>query len=174
MTQADYNSHSIPVVDTVDQEIISLLRIDGRMTFAEIAKRLGIPEGTARYRVQRLLQSGIIQISAWPNLEKLGTPHVLILLLTLEIGRVEAVAAELAGMEETRFVAIATGRYNVVADVCYGTHADLLAFFNKLHQIQGIRSYESQTTLKLLKAGFKESVKVEFVAHQELSAQERI
>lgn len=152
-------SPSDPVVtielDTVDQGIIDLLRIDGRMAFTEIAKRLDIPEATARYRVQRLLQTKTIQITAWPNPEKIGKPHVLMLLLTIENGQIEAVAQELAAMEEVRFVSILVGRYNIVADVYFGVHADLLAFFEKLHQMQGIISYETQTILKLLKAEYK-------------------
>lgn len=158
MTQADRNFSQNTGLDRVDQDIVGLLRIDGRMAFTEIAKRLNIPEATTRYRVQRLLQSGLIQIIAWPNPEKLGTPHVLILSLTLENSQVDRVAAELASMEEARFVAVTAGRYSIVADIYFGTHEDLLGFFAKLHQIQGILSYESQIILKLLKAEYKYSL----------------
>jgi Lrp/AsnC family transcriptional regulator for asnA, asnC and gidA len=153
MNQPD--SITVLDLDSVDQSIIDLLRIDGRMAFTEIAKRLNIPEATARYRVQRLLQSKTIQITAWPNPEKIGKPHVLMLLLTIENGAVEAVARELAAMEEVRFVSILVGHYNIVADVYFGVHADLLAFFEKLHGMKGIISYETQTILKLLKAEYK-------------------
>ena len=112
-------------LDGVDQGIIDLLRIDGRMAFTEIAKRLDIPEATARYRVQRLLQSKTIQITAWPNPEKIGKPHVLMLLLTIENGWIETVAQELALMEEVRFVATLVGPYNIIADVYFGIHTDL-------------------------------------------------
>lgn len=142
-------------LDSVDQGIIDLLRIDGRMAFTEIAKRLDIPEATARYRVQRLLQSKTIQITAWPNPEKIGKPHVLMLLLTIENGWIETVAQELALMEEVRFVATLVGPYNIIADVYFGIHSDLLAFFEKLHQMRGIISYETQTILKLLKAEYQ-------------------
>ncbi|MGF1499557.1 MAG: Lrp/AsnC family transcriptional regulator [Elainellaceae cyanobacterium] len=142
-------------LDTVDQEIVNLLRSDGRMAFTEIAKRLGIPEATARYRVQRLLQSGVIRIQAWPNPEKLGKPHILVVWLVVESSQIETVAEVLADMSEVRFVAITAGRYNIFADVYYGTHNELLHFFSKLHQIPGILNYESQIVLKLLKAEYK-------------------
>ena len=54
-------------LDSLDRDIINLLRTDGRMSFREIAQQLDMPEATARYRVQRLLQSEIIKILAWPN-----------------------------------------------------------------------------------------------------------
>lgn len=142
-------------LDQVDQDIIELLRTDGRMAFTEISKRLNIPEATARYRVQRLLQSGVIKVLAWPDPEKLGTPNTLVVMLVVENSKVEGVAEQLAEMNEVRFVAIAAGRYSIIADVYFGVHEELLDFFAKLHKIQGIISYESQLILKLLKAEYK-------------------
>ncbi len=40
-------------------------------------------------------------------------------------------------------------------DVCFGTHDELLAFYDKLHQIPGVIRYESQVIMKLLKAEYK-------------------
>jgi len=142
-------------LDAIDQDIIDLLRIDGRMSFTEIAKRLDIPEATARYRVQRLLQSGTIKVLAWPNPERMGTPNLLIVQLSVEPSRIEAIVNELASLEEVRFVAVTAGRYNVIVDIFFGVHAELVAFFAKLQQISGILSYESQLVLKLLKAEYK-------------------
>lgn len=155
MTQADSNNTGL---DNLDREIIALLRIDGRMAFKEIAKRLEIPEATARYRVQRLLQSGGIQIIAWPNPEKLGVPHVLILSLTVKEGQTNAVAEKLSDMTEVRFLAVTSGRCNIVADIYFGTHEDLLTFFAKLDAIAGILHYDTQIILKLLKAEYKYSL----------------
>lgn len=152
MSQPDL---SLAGLDAIDQDIIDLLRIDGRMSFTEIAKRLDIPEATARYRVQRLLQSGTIKVLAWPNPERMGTPNLLIVQLSVEPSRIEAIVNELASLEEVRFVAVTAGRYNVIVDIFFGVHAELVAFFAKLQQISGILSYESQLVLKLLKAEYK-------------------
>lgn len=155
MTESVTKISSQSTLDQIDQDIVSLLRDDGRMAFTEIAKRLSIPEATARYRVQRLLQSGVIRIQAWPNPEKLGTPHIFAVWLIVENGYIDGVAEALSGMQEVRFVAVVAGRYNIFADVYYGVHDEMLAFFTKLHQIPGIISYESQVILKLLKAEYK-------------------
>ena len=124
------------------------------MSFREIAHRLQMPEATARYRVQRLLQSGIIKIVAWPDQTRLGTPNLLILWLTVETSQIETVAETLTQMEEIRFVAITTGSCNLVADVYFGAHENLFDFFAKLHRVPGILKCESQTVLKLLKAEY--------------------
>lgn len=141
-------------LDGLDQNIIDLLRVDGRMSFREIAQRLDLPEATARYRVQRLLHSGAIKVLAWPDPAKMGTPNLLILWLTVEHTQIETVAETLAQLEEVRFVAMTTGRCNLVVDVYFGAHEKLFTFFSNLHQIQGIIKYESQTVIKLLKAEY--------------------
>ena len=110
MTQSDQSLSNVSELDSLDQQIVVLLRTDGRMSFTEISKRLSIPEATARYRVQRLLQSGLIQITAWPNPEKLGRPNVLILWLTIDKGQIDAVSEQLASMNEVRFAATLIGR----------------------------------------------------------------
>jgi Lrp/AsnC family transcriptional regulator, regulator for asnA, asnC and gidA len=155
MGQIEYSQPNSLELDDTDQKIIELLRIDGRMSFTEIAKRLEMPEATARYRVQRLLQTEVIQVLAWPNPQKLGTPYVTVVFLTVENSAIDTVAAALAEVEAVRFVAITSGRYNIIVDVYFGTHPELVYFFDQLKGIPGILSYESQFILKLLKAEYK-------------------
>jgi Lrp/AsnC family transcriptional regulator for asnA, asnC and gidA len=149
-----HQNNSLELDDT-DQKIIELLRQDGRMSFTEIAKRLKMPEATARYRVQRLLQTEVIQVLAWPNPQKLGTPYVTVIFLTVENSAIDAVAVALKEVEAVRFVAITSGRYNIIIDVFFGVHTELIHFFDTLKEIPGILSYESQFILKLLKAEYK-------------------
>jgi Lrp/AsnC family transcriptional regulator, regulator for asnA, asnC and gidA len=153
MTQANLNANVL--LDEIDHRIINLLRLDGRMSFSEISKRLEMPEATARYRVQRLLQSEIVQILAFPNPEKLGTPHLLIVFLMVEMNHIDEIAHKLEKMEEVRFVAVTSGRYHLIVDIFFGAHSELITFFDKLKQISGIVGYESQLVLKLLKAEYK-------------------
>ena len=154
MTSADLPSNDSYHLDSTDQNIVQLLRLDGRMSFREIAQRLQMPEATTRYRVQRLLQSGVVKVVAWPDPIRLGKPNLLILWLTVEHLQIEAAANVLSQMKEIRFVAITTGSCNLVADVYFGAHEKLFDFFTKLYQVPGIVKCESQTVLKLLKAEY--------------------
>lgn len=142
-------------LDSLDRDIINLLRTDGRMSFREIAQQLDMPEATARYRVQRLLQSEIIKILAWPNPARTGNTNIVIIWLTVENKQIETVAETLTQFEEVRFVAITAGSNNIVIDVYFEAYENLFPFFQQLHQIEGIIKYESQTILKLLKAEYK-------------------
>jgi Lrp/AsnC family transcriptional regulator, regulator for asnA, asnC and gidA len=155
MSQSSLNSDNVSPLDSIDREIIQLLRLDGRISFTEVAKRLSLPETTARYRVQRLLQQEFVRVVGWPNPEKMGKPHFIIVWLDIENNQVDAVTEELARMDEVQFLAVvAAGRYNAIVDIYFAAHEELVAFFSKLRQIPGIRDYESHLVLKLLKAEY--------------------
>ena len=154
MTSTD-SSSTIIELDQIDQQIIDLLRSDGRMNVSEMAKRLSMPETTTRYRVQRLIQSETLKILAWPNPEKLGKPNILIISIVVDNSRIRAIADDFLRMEEVRYVAVITGRFNLMIDVFFGAHSELMAFFKKLQQTPGIISYESHFILDLLKAEYK-------------------
>ena len=52
-------------LDAVDRAIVDLLVEDGRLPSAEIARRIGtVSERAVRYRIERLVRSGVIQIAA--------------------------------------------------------------------------------------------------------------
>lgn len=144
-----------PELDDLDRDIIGLLKVDGRISFSEVSKKLNLPEATARYRVQRLLQSKTIKIHATPNPDHLGMPHVVIVQLFVENSKIETVAAALVEIEEVQFVAITAGHHNIVIDVRFGAHDEMLSFYAKLHKIGGVIRYESQFVMKLLKAQYK-------------------
>lgn len=154
MNQANAGIGAPIVLDNLDRDIIGLLKVDGRMSYTDVAKKLNLPEATARYRVQRLLQSKVVKIHAFPNPE-LGTPHIVIVQLFVENNKIDTVAQALVEIEEVQFVAVTAGHHNIVIDVSFGAHSEMLAFYAKLHQIPGIIRYESQVVMKLLKAEYK-------------------
>ncbi|WP_088890105.1 Lrp/AsnC family transcriptional regulator [Leptolyngbya ohadii] len=156
MTQTPSLLEVVPL-DEVDQDIIDLLKEDGRKPFTDIAKQLSLPESTVRYRVQRLLQSNVLQIRAQLNPRKLGIPHIMTMRLNVACDRIDAVAEALSEMPEVQFVAIVTGQYNIIMDACFGTHEDLLSLFERIQRIQGIIHYDSCMVLKLLKSEYQYS-----------------
>ncbi len=59
--------------DEIDVKIVELLMQDGRMPAAEIGRRLGgITERVVRYRIDRMIESGLITISAIVHPQKIG------------------------------------------------------------------------------------------------------
>ncbi|MDE1768544.1 MAG: winged helix-turn-helix transcriptional regulator, partial [Candidatus Micrarchaeota archaeon] len=49
------------MTDDNDSKILSLLKNDGRMSFVDIAKQIGLTEGAVRARVSKLIKQGTIR-----------------------------------------------------------------------------------------------------------------
>lgn len=88
-------------IDEVDQEIISLLRKNSLSPFVEIAKKIGVCEGTVRQRVKKLQQNGAIRhftIVVDPKAVGLGISAFI--LLAVAPGHINSVAAALLHLEK--------------------------------------------------------------------------
>jgi DNA-binding Lrp family transcriptional regulator len=48
-------------MDDLDREILDILRRDARTPYTEIADQVGTSEGTIRNRVERMIESGVIE-----------------------------------------------------------------------------------------------------------------
>ncbi len=58
--------------DKIDIKIVNFLLDDGRMPASEIARRIGdISERAVRYRIDRMVDEGIIRSAQWPSLRHL-------------------------------------------------------------------------------------------------------
>jgi len=55
------NTVRVKKVDNTDKEIIEILKHDGRATYSDIGKRIGLSEGAVRKRIKALVDSGTIQ-----------------------------------------------------------------------------------------------------------------
>jgi len=132
-------------MDDVDQEIISQLQLDGRMTFEKLAKIIGFSNMGAKKRVDKLFEKGIINVSALVNTEKTGLHAALVL---IEIEGAEALQKLLERFKECpRVVHIFTtlGGYNVIALVVaenQGTLESISVEKCSLRSGEGIRRSE--------------------------------
>ena len=90
-----------PALSKLDSALLNILVKDGRASFADIARQLGISRAHARARVQALQASGVIELfGAVINPEKLG--QVVSTFLDIQVSPValESVAQELADCHE--------------------------------------------------------------------------
>jgi len=83
-------------LDETDRAIIHLLQHDGRMPYREIARQLGVAEGTVRLRASRLMRSGALTIVAIADPFRLGYRVLAFTLLNVIPDRQQAVIDALA------------------------------------------------------------------------------
>jgi Lrp/AsnC family transcriptional regulator, leucine-responsive regulatory protein len=62
-------------VEDIDQQIVSLLSQDGRMSFTDLARRTGLSVSAVHQRVRRLRERGVIRgYAALLDTEQIGLP----------------------------------------------------------------------------------------------------
>ena len=141
--------HGAVDLDDLDRRIMRLLRRDGRLTYAHIARVVGVSEPTVRKRVDRLLHAGAIYIVARVNPAPIGFPIDAIICLRVERGRVQEVGDRLAGMENVAYVSYLAGSFDIMIEAFLPDTEGLFKFLNEdLEQIEGIVHTETWHVLR--------------------------
>ena len=104
--------------DITDTKIVELLMREGRMPAAEIARNIGgITERIVRYRIDKMIEGGLISISAIVHPQKIGYYVAADVLLEVETGRIQGVAESLVDLDCISYVACSIGETDVSVQV---------------------------------------------------------
>jgi Lrp/AsnC family transcriptional regulator for asnA, asnC and gidA len=139
-------------MDELDRKIIALLETNGRASNARIARDVGVSEGTVRRRLKRLIQDRIINVVALPDPRKLGYESEALIGVQVDPDQVDAVADKLASLQNTRWVAVTTGTYDIFAWATL-PNAEALGHFlrEQVGAIHGVRRTETFVNLAVMK-----------------------
>lgn len=141
-------------MDAIDLKIINLLLEDGRMPAAEIARRLGngISERVVRYRIQRLIERGVIQITAIVRPQAFGYTIFADVWLEVDSDRIMEVATTLAGYPNVTYVASAIGETDVSIQVVARSTNEVYHFVTEVvRRIPGVRKSTTSIVPLVLK-----------------------
>jgi DNA-binding Lrp family transcriptional regulator/CBS domain-containing protein len=139
-------------LDDLDRRLVAILQRDGRVSNVDIARELGIAEGTVRKRLERLTDSGIIHVTAVVNPGLLSEMVPVFVGVEVEMARVEQVAAALAAMPEVVRVAVVAGEYDIMVEAILPSMDRLLPFLrDTLATIPGVKRTETFQVLELSK-----------------------
>ena len=139
-------------MDELDKNILKLLQKDARLSFAEIGRNLGIAETTARFRVNRLLESGIItRFAAVLDPEKIGFKVGGAILLKIDPAHLEEACKQLIAFEETQYLFRSTGEYDVVSMIWAHDMEHLNELVKRTKLIVGVKDTRLSVTTKILK-----------------------
>jgi Lrp/AsnC family transcriptional regulator for asnA, asnC and gidA len=140
-----------PVLDDISKRIIEQLQEDGRRPYAAIGKAVGLSEAAVRQRVQRLLDSGVMQIVAVTDPLQVGFARQAMIGIRVE-GEIEPVADQLAAMLEVDYVVVTAGSFDLMAEVVCEDDDHLLDLVSsRIRGLPGVRSTETFVYLKLRK-----------------------
>lgn len=138
--------------DELDRQVIKLLRADGRRSNREIARRLNVPEATVRYRVRRLIESGVLKITASVDPAHLGYALTAVISVQVEPERISSAAETIAGMPEVMWAAITAGAHDVMLMASFRSQDEMFEFLtDRLARIPGTLRTETSVALRVLK-----------------------
>ena len=135
----------------LDETHIAIIRHlqDGRKSFKKIADALSLSENTVRTRVNRLLEEGILEISARLNPESLPGHQVVtvgVKLKTMDLVEKGEAFSRLMGVVS---VSVVTGRYDLLLTVLLNEDFGLLEFYTE--EVAGIPEVQSVETFVVYK-----------------------
>lgn len=137
--------------DDVSKAIIEQLQADGRRSYAAIGQAVGLSEAAVRQRVQKLIDSGVMQIVAVTDPMQIGFARQAMVGISCT-GDVEAVAAKLAAIPEVDYLVITAGSWDILCEVVVEDDDHLLRLINRsIRSIEGVDKTETFLYLKLTK-----------------------
>lgn len=138
-------------LDEVSKAIIEQLQEDGRRSYAEIGKAVGLSEAAVRQRVQKLTDAGVMQVVAVTDPMQLGFYRQAMIGLRCS-GDTRAIADKLAALEAVDYVVLTAGSFDIMAEVVCESDEDLINLLNEqIRKLEGVVSTETFVYLKLHK-----------------------
>lgn len=136
------------VMDETDRRLLSLLREDGRIPVAELARLLGVARATVTSRIERLVSSGTIIGFSVRVRDELDPLEVRAMTLIEVEGRTtDFVIRELRGIPEIRSLHSTNGAWDLVAELGAESLGHFDSVLGRIRSIPGV--VNSETSLLL-------------------------
>jgi Lrp/AsnC family transcriptional regulator, regulator for asnA, asnC and gidA len=134
---------SVVPLDSTDKAIIRALQTDGRISYADLAPKVGLSAPAARQRVQRLMDSGLLQVVAVTDPLRLGLPVMALVGIGVD-GDVRAVADRVSEIDNVIYVVLTSGSFDLFAEVVCRDMDELFSVVNDhIKTVPGVRATES-------------------------------
>lgn len=135
-------THQVPI-DSIDRAIIRALQDDGRASYAELASIVGLSPPAVRQRMQRLIDTELLQVVAVTDPLKLGLPVMALVGLQVD-GDIREVADAVGAIDEVIYVVLTSGAFDLFAEVVCADMDQLFDVVNhRIKPLVGVRSTES-------------------------------
>ena len=138
-------------LDDLSKAIIEKLQEDGRRSYSGIGKAVGLSEAAVRQRVQRMVDSGVMQIVAVTDPLQLGFARQAMIGIRCT-GDTSQLGERLAEIDAVDYVVLTAGSFDAIVEVVCEDDDDLLDLLNtKIRALPGVLSTETLVYLKLVK-----------------------
>lgn len=158
------------MINELDRKLIKELQKDGRQTYVELGKTLGVVEGTVRKRVKDLTDKKILKIVAVPNLSELGYTCMNVMALQVRMADLRTVADALSQKPNVCHLAFVTGRYDLIAIIVTRSPQELSRFIeDEISAIPSILRTETFVELDIIKGGWLGIDTIQLISNLDVS-----
>jgi Lrp/AsnC family transcriptional regulator, leucine-responsive regulatory protein len=143
-------------LDAIDRKILTVLRIDGRISVSDLAEKVGLSTSPCWTRLKRLEESGVIRgYVAVLDERALGLMNTVFVEITIDKradGGIDRFSEALMRLPEVLEVHLVTGEYDYLVKVAVTDNEDYERFVReRLYHIEGIRNSRTTFSLRTLK-----------------------
>jgi Lrp/AsnC family transcriptional regulator, regulator for asnA, asnC and gidA len=139
-------------LDDLDKRILKSLQFNCRQSFAELSRELDVAEATVRFRVNRLVEDGVItRFAALVNPAKVGMKVSGAILLKIDPAYLEDACKQLVSFNETLYLFQSTGEYDVVSVIVARDMDHLNNLVKNTKMIPGVKDARVSVTTRFLK-----------------------
>jgi DNA-binding Lrp family transcriptional regulator len=158
--------------DKIDVKIVNLLLEDGRMPASEVARRLGdISERAVRYRIDKMVDAGVISISAVAKPQSFGLTTIADIWMEVESDRIIEVAKKMAAFDNVSYVACGIGESDVSIQIGAKDTAEIYQFVTEVaRKTPGVRKTTTSIVPLIIKDVYQWRVPESII--RELSGEE--
>ena len=122
---------------------------DGRRVFREVAEELGVTENTVRARYRKLVESGVLEVTALVDPEKLDGHQSALVGIKVKSADLVSAGEAVSRLKGVISVRVVTGRYDLIAEILLKDGFGLLEFFTgELAKVEDVQDFETFVTYK--------------------------
>jgi DNA-binding Lrp family transcriptional regulator len=139
-------------LEPLDVELIQALQRDGRASFRELGRELGVSERAVSTRYADLVEQNSVRVTAVVNPLNLGWDAMAWLGIRLgPAADLDRVAEELSGIDALSYLVVASGRYDLMGEVVCRDPEELLGVLtDRIGAVEGVAGVELFHYLRLL------------------------
>lgn len=140
-------------LDNTDTAILRALLADGRRSFREVSRQVGVSTPTVESRIKRLTQAGIIKkFTPILDINRVEGVTTALVSLKVELAKLDSAVSTLSALEEVRNIFITTGDTNLVIRVALPSNTALQDFLgSKISSLESAKLVSSQIITKTMK-----------------------
>jgi len=147
-----------PTLDEIDLDIMEQLQDDGRMGFADLGERVGLSLSSCRSRVNRLIESGAMQIGAIMQRSEDTTSGLPFGFGFGLVGADEELIELLRAQPGCEFIARTVGRFDLIATISFPNLGELSAFLAGARSLSGVRVAEQWLHVRIRQERYQYSL----------------